>query len=167
MVTRIRTGVVKKTKETFARFVLEDLEGSIEAIAWPEVMRRSGPALANGAIVMVTGNLQPQADGRPTLIVKDLMPLADAQVRLTRAVHLHLLASGLDEGVLTSLQHVAALSPGDAALVLHLKTLHHGEAVVEAAKDLRVRPTRELLAQLRALVGDENVRLADRLASGV
>jgi len=171
VVTHVKHGLTKK-KESYARFQLEDLEGSIEALAWPEVMRKSGGALSNGAILLVTGTLQRQApgmgpqirqdEGRPTLIVKDLMPLAEAQVRLTRGVHLKLSTVGMGEEVLRSIREVTALSPGDAALYLHLATLHHGEAVLEANPSLRVRPTRELIGQLRALIGEENVRLSDK-----
>jgi hypothetical protein len=37
--------------------------------------------------------------------------------------------------------------------------------VLEANPELRVRPTRELVSQLRALLGDENVRLSDKAYS--
>jgi hypothetical protein len=128
-------------------------------------MRQTGKVLSNGAILLVTGTLQRQAEGRPTLIVKDMMPLADAQVRLTRGVHLKLSTLGMGEDVLRSIRDITALSPGDAALYLHLQTLHHGETVLEANPELRVRPTRELVSQLRALLGDENVRLSDKAYS--
>ncbi|MEK7476666.1 MAG: DNA polymerase III subunit alpha [Candidatus Coatesbacteria bacterium] len=161
VVTHVKHGLTKK-KEPYARYQIEDLEGSIEALAWPEVIKRSGKMLANGALLLVTGTLQRQAEGRPTLITKELMPLAEAQVRLTRGVHLHLSTVGMGEEVLRTIREVASMSPGEAALYLHLATLHHGEAVLEANPSLRVRPTRELVGQLRALLGDENVRLSDK-----
>ncbi len=83
-------------------------------------------------------------------------------MRLTRAVHLHLNTVGTDAGILDSLLKLATLSPGDASLYLHLNTLHHGEAVLEAGPGVRVKPTRELVAQFRALLGEESVQLADR-----
>jgi len=91
-----------------------------------------------------------------------IMPLEEAQVRLTRAVHLRLNTIGSDEGMLTSVQKLVTLSPGDASVYLHLVTLHHGEAVLEASQAMKVKPTRELVTQLRALLGDESVTLADR-----
>ncbi len=161
IVSHVKHGLTKK-KDPFARFQIEDLEGSIEALAWQEVLKKSGPALSNGAIVFVTGTLQRQAEGRPTLMVKDLMPLAEAQVRLTKGVHLKLNTIGMGAETLNTVKELATLSPGEAALYLHLHTLHHGDAVMEAAPGLKVRPTRELLSQLRAILGEENVRLSDR-----
>lgn len=161
VVSRVKQGLTKK-KDPFARFMIEDLEGSIEALAWSEVLKKSGRHLTNGAILMVTGVVQRSEDKPPALIVKEIMPLEEAQVRLTRAVHLHLNTVGSDEGMLKSVQQLVTLSPGDASVYLHLVTLHHGEAVLEASQAMRVKPTRELVTQLRALLGDEAVTLADR-----
>ncbi len=160
VVSRVKQGLTKK-KDPFARFLIEDLEGSVEALAWQEALKKSGRHLTNGAILMVTGVLQRGEDKPPTLMVKDFMPLEEAQVRLTRAVHLRLNTVGSDEAMLKSVQQVVALSPGDASVYLHLSTLHHGEAVLEASQAMKVKPTRELVTQLRALLGDEGVALAD------
>ena len=162
VVSRVKSGLTRLKKEPFLRFQIEDLEGSIEVLAWPEVVRKSGGHVSNGAILMVTGVLQNQEEGRPTLIARDMMPLEDARVRLTRAVHLNITTAGAEPGMLDTLRKISVLSPGEAALYLHFKTMHHGEAILEASQSLKVSPTRELIEQLKGLLGDENVTLADR-----
>ncbi len=157
---RVKRGLTKK-KETFARFQLEDLEGTIEALAWPDVLKSSGECLANGAILMATGHLQKPDESRPTLIVREMMPLEEAQVRLTREVHLKVNTVGTDESVLVSIKEVAALSPGSASLFLHFRTLHHGDAVLEASPSFKVKPTRELISQFKAILGDDAVSLSE------
>jgi DNA polymerase-3 subunit alpha len=162
VVSRVKSGLTKLKKEPFLRFQVEDLEGAIEVLAWPEVVRKSGGHVSNGAILMLTGTLQNQEEGRPTMIARDMMPLEEARVRLTRAVHLNITTAGTEAGMLDTLRKISALSPGDAALYLHFKTMHHGEAILEASQSLKVRPTREMIEQLKGLLGDENVTLADR-----
>lgn len=162
VVGRMKQALTKK-KEPYIRFQLEDLEGSIEVLVWPEVVKKHGQCLSNGAIIMVSGTLQRQDESRPTLIAREVMPLEDAQVRLTKAVHLHVKTIGLDDGLLQSVQRIAELSPGTASLYLHLATQHHGEVILESGPSLRIKPTRELVGQLRALLGEERVSLADRL----
>jgi DNA polymerase-3 subunit alpha len=166
IVSHYKTGQTKQKKETYARFRLEDLDGSIEVMAWPSVLRKDGACLHNGAIVLVSGRLEKGDERPPHFIANDAMPLDEAPVRLTRAVHLKINAAGADEELLKSVQKVAGGSPGEAALVLHFATLHHGEAVLEAGPSFRIRPTRELLSHLKALLGDDRVTLAGIAPNG-
>ena len=166
IVSRFKTGQTKQKKETYARFRLEDLDGSIEVMAWPNVLKKDGSCLHNGAIVLLSGRLEKGDERPPQLIANDAMFLEEAPVRLTKAVHLKISAAGADEELLKSVQKVAGGSPGDAALVLHFATLHHGEAVLEAGPSFRIRPTRELLSHLKALLGEDRVTLAGTAPNG-
>jgi DNA polymerase-3 subunit alpha len=166
IISHFKTGQTKQKKETYARFRLEDLDGSIEVLAWPSVLRKDGACLKNGSIVLLSGRLEKGEERASQLMLNDAMPLQEAPARLTREVHLRISSAGADEGLLRSLQEVAGNSPGEASLVLHFATLHHGEAVLEAGPSFRVLPTRELLSHLKALLGEDRVTLAGISTNG-
>jgi len=159
VVTSVRMSVTRE-KKPFARFQVEDLEGSIDCVAWPEAYTKCGSCLTVGTLILVSGALERPSEGRPTMVARDMMRLEEAPARMTRTVHLLVGAVGADEAMLRSVQKVASMSPGEAALVIHLASLHHGEVLLEAHPSMNIKPTRELVAQLRALLGEDNVRLS-------
>jgi DNA polymerase-3 subunit alpha len=159
VVTQLKEGQTKDKKKPFARFTIEDLEGSIECIAWQEVLGKCRECLKVGAVLLVNGTVDKQGD-RPTLISREISKLEDAPAKMVKTVHLVVNAVGSDEALLGSVRQVSSMSPGDAGVIIHVRTMHSGTVILEAHPSMNVKPTRELLGQLKALLGEENVRMS-------
>ncbi len=78
----------------YAIFDLEDVEGTIRCIIWPEQFAQLGEMIQPDAILVVQGTVEkrPGSD-EANLIVAELIPLGDLDGRFTRGIHLRLLES--------------------------------------------------------------------------
>src|SRR5207245_3187797 len=75
-----------KKGDRYATFVLEDKEGVVEVIAWPDTYRRHEAELQGGAPVVVAGGLE-ISDERCQVIADEVLPLARAHAESIRQVH--------------------------------------------------------------------------------
>ncbi|NTV51942.1 MAG: DNA polymerase III subunit alpha [Candidatus Firestonebacteria bacterium] len=156
MVVGVRRSLTKR-KEAMVRFSLEDLEGMVEVIVWPDLVGKHGAYLAKDAMLLVTGRVDRSGD-ESKLVAADIIPLEEAYARLTAAVHVTLPATGGQEQ-LEALKPLLLSQPGGARTVLHLVTEHHGEVVETLPERFQVKVSAEWLEQLRALVGSQRVRI--------
>jgi DNA polymerase-3 subunit alpha len=151
-------GTVKKTKETYARFVLEDLHTHVEVIAWPEVYRKHQSLLGKDRLVAVKGRLDKSGD-RLQVIALEAVELGEMAAKWAKGVHLTLRVVGLDDALLPKVKSVCERYPGKATVYFRMETAHHGLMVVEAGNHLRVKPNRGFLREIYGLVGEDNVEI--------
>src|SRR5262249_46122825 len=92
----IHTLKLKNSKkgDRYATFTLEDKEGVVEVIAWPDTYRRHEEVLQGGAPVVVAGALD-VSDDRCQVIAEEVTPLARAHAEAIRQVHVRIPRAGL------------------------------------------------------------------------
>ena len=158
IVTQHRSQLTKNG-DRMAFLTLEDLHGSFEVIAFPEVYRQSITYCESEEPLLIWGKVEGDgSEGR--LIAQRILPLKDAMAlgefqRLTLNV-----SPVLERTALLHLRDLLATSPGTCNVVL---TVHFpdGERVrLRAADQLSVTPSTTLLAGLEAVLGVENVRVS-------
>ena len=66
--------------ERMASFVLEDLEGGVEALVFPETYKKVGERLADDEVVLVKGKAEVLDEGKARLLVSDVLPLDQARL---------------------------------------------------------------------------------------
>jgi DNA polymerase-3 subunit alpha len=149
------TGLQKKwTKkgDLMAVFVLEDLQGSMEAMVFPKTMTEIGHKLADDQVVVMRARFD-KRDDTPKLICMDLDVFEAADVAASPPVRVRLSPSGLRAGQVAQLKELLTEHPGDSEVYLHL-----GETkVLRLGTEFTVNPQNGLVAELRVLLGPDAV----------
>jgi DNA polymerase-3 subunit alpha len=158
MVRAFTKSVVKKSKELYGRFVLEDLHSHTEVIAWPEVYKKYQALLAKDRLVALKGRLDRTGE-RVQIIAQEVIELNDLAVKWARGIRLKLNVVGLDDSLLPKVKEVCERYPGKAKVLFQLQTSHHGTFVVEAGAGLLVKPSQGFLKEIQPLVGEEGVEI--------
>ena len=149
---------VKKTKEIYARFALEDLHTHVEAIAWPEVYRKYRDLLGKDRLVALKGRLDKSGE-HPQVIVQEALEMEALAAKWAKGVYLNLNVVGMDDALLPKVKAVCERFPGQAVVYFRMETAHHGLMVVEAGNGLRVRPSKKFLEEIYGLLDEDAVEI--------
>lgn len=155
---RVRVGGVihtvrlrnSKKGERYATFVIEDKEGVVEVIAWPDTYRRYESIVRSGEPVVVAGALDISAE-RCQIIADEITPLADARADAISQVHVRI-DLGVDRDVLATLRSVLAEHPGPCDAFLHL-VREDSETVLALPETLRVAASDQIVNAVEAILG--------------
>src|SRR5690606_21158000 len=90
IVTALRLVKTKKG-DRMAAFMLEDLTGTIEVVAFPEAYRTYGHLLENDRMVLVKGKVE-RADESGKILAAEIAPLSALQEKLAREVTIRMTA---------------------------------------------------------------------------
>jgi DNA polymerase-3 subunit alpha len=145
VVTELKRQYTKKG-ELMARFVLEDLEASMEAFVFPRVMAEYGMLLENDAIVVVRGRLDLR-DETPKVVCMEVRrpELADAGAQELRIA---LPLAQLTDAKVDRLRGVLREHPGQCPVLLHV-----GEKVLRLPAEFNVDSRNGLVGELKTLLG--------------
>ncbi len=143
----------------YATFLLEDSDGAMRCILWPEPFQRHGDMVKNDTIVIVQGAV----DKRPgsddvNVIVKELIALADVGTRYTRGMLIRVVESTHGQEGLEQLYEILRGYPGKCELQLMIQ-LADGSRVACKCEKLRVEINPEMRARVDDLLGPGNARL--------
>jgi len=133
-------------------FQLEDLEGSVECIAFPKTVHEHGPLIVEDAVLVVSGSLDHRGDDVKVVTreVKELEIRDDSTVRLTVA------AARLTPELVAGLKGILTNHPGSASVHLHMTD--NGDTKVLRLSDAhKVEPRSALFAELKELLGPKSV----------
>jgi len=133
-------------------FQLEDLEGSVEVMAFPRTVHDFGPVIVEDAVLVVTGSLDNRGDD-VKVIARDIKEL---EVRDDNSVRLQVAAGRLSPEVVTRLKGILSNHPGSATVFLHMVG-DSGTKVLKLSDTHRVEPRSALFAELKELLGQRAV----------
>jgi DNA polymerase-3 subunit alpha len=142
----------------YAMFDLEDLDGIVRCIVWPEEFAKFGQLVQGDAIFAVRGTIDRRAGSdEANLIVNELIPLEELRRRGTKGVvvRVHEEAHGIE--VLQQLRDLIADFPGNAELQL-LLNLADGSRLYIKSDSLRIEVNAELRERIEGLLGPGNLR---------
>ena len=129
-------------------FQLEDLEGSVEVVAFPRTVNDYGQAVIEDAVVVVTGYLDHRGDEVKMMAreIKELEVRDDTMVRLKTP------AATLTPELVSRLKSILSNHPGPAPVYLNM-TSEQGIKVLKLSDAHRVEPRTALFAELKELLG--------------
>ncbi len=133
-------------------FVFEDLQGSVEVVAFPKVVAEFGPLVREDAILVVTGRVDHRGDDVKFIAHK----IREPELSEEAMVRLRVPASRLSRNMVDRLRGALQNHPGSSAVYLHM-TSDNGEKVIRLGEDHRVEPRSALFAELRELLGPSAV----------
>ena len=161
VVTAIKRQISKKSGAEFARLTVEDFSGAGEVLVFPEAWAAIGDRVQSDVPVLIKGGYSKRDQGveNPTFIVDTITRLAEMRTTGQIAVAIELVAnSGLPGGVMSDIKAVAESHPGSAPLELHWRGTD-GATTRFRSSSLAVSTASASLLELRALLGEERVRL--------
>jgi DNA polymerase-3 subunit alpha len=151
---------VRRTRrgERMCSFTLEDMEGSLEVVVFPDLFQKCEALLTvPDAALLVSGTLEVGED-RPKVIADSLLPLEEARERRAHGVTIRVPAVGMEEEVLQRLRQILERFRGDLPLTLELLHPQLYRLTLRVEPSLRLGPNRELTASVEELLGKGAVR---------
>ncbi len=145
-----------KKDERMATFVLEDLTGKIEVVAFPECYAKHGSYLREGSLVWVKGKYMGEEDNR-RISLSQAMPLAEAFEKQAKRVVVRIFLPGLEEATLSELKAILDAHEGKCPVYFELETPHSYRLTAQSAEVQKVTPSEDLLKKVEALLGEKSV----------
>ncbi|HEO72608.1 MAG TPA: DNA polymerase III subunit alpha, partial [Candidatus Hydrogenedentes bacterium] len=145
-----------KSGKHMAFLTLDTLEGSCEVTVFSDVFAQRAGLLIPDAIVMIPARVNFRND-EAGLLADDIIPIEEAESRLTRAVHIRFNTIGLDDTLLEHLMDVLSAKPGPCDVYLHCITPNQDEVTVHATSACRVAPSPGLRANIEDILGEDTV----------
>ncbi len=156
--------------ERYATFNLEDREGVIEVIAWPDVYLTCEAAIVGREPVLVTGRLDAgdrgsRADAsddeeagvgfamKSQIIADEILPLSEARRRRARSIDVRIRADAIDRERIVALRDALARFPGPCRSTIRLLRPGACEATIELPPELSVDPCDGFRQAVEAVLG--------------
>jgi DNA polymerase-3 subunit alpha len=152
IVTALRLIKTKKG-DRMASFVLEDLEGTAEALVFPETYKKIAARLLDDQVVLVKAKAEPVDDAKPRLIVSDVLPLEEAKLSEARFVTIRLPVALWDRAKGERLKEILDSHRGDIPVTLELDRPGSFSVAVAPSAYFRVRPDPRFREEIEALLG--------------
>ena len=152
---------------TFTRygmFDLEDMQGLVRSICWPEEYARLGESLAQDAVVVVAGTVDRRAGSEETnLIINDVIPIAEIWNRPVKYIHLKISEKKHDCEVLNQLKELITRHAGETPVRMIIELVDGRRALLDVDGQ-RVKWSGELLDEIETLLGAGSVRVQTSFA---
>jgi DNA polymerase-3 subunit alpha len=139
--------------DRMATFILEDLEGGVEALVFPETYKKVAARLAEDQVVLVKGRAEVLDEGKARLLVSELLPLEQGKLAEARYVTIRVPMDAWDRARGERLREILVAHRGDCPVTLEL--FRPGAYAVAVAPNgyYKVRPDDALRAELEDLLG--------------
>ncbi|MEJ2671669.1 MAG: DNA polymerase III subunit alpha [Deltaproteobacteria bacterium] len=144
----------KSTKKggRLAILTLEDLAGSVEALAFSEIFERNAPLFTQPSLPLWFKGHVVQEEKGPKLVAQEIAPLQTVLERGPERLDLHLQTNGLTREQLVKLKEILSRHPGPVPAFLHF--LHsQNEATLALPRELTLAPSAELTEEVNRLFG--------------
>ena len=142
--------------DRMAVFTIEDAQGGVEVIAFPDTYQRSAALIETGTLVLVRGKLE-RDDESVRMLASEIAPLDSVRERVTREVKIRIKAPA--NGVLQALLDIVSRHRGDRKVSFEVETAGHLRVQVDVSSQIRVRPSPALIAEVEQVVGVGAVEL--------
>jgi DNA polymerase-3 subunit alpha len=145
-----------KKDDRMATFVLEDLTGKIEVVAFPECYAKHGTYLREGQLVWVKGKYMGEEDNR-RISLSQAMPLTEAFEKQAKRVVVRIFLPGLEEATLSELKAILDAHEGKCPVYFELETPRSLRLTAQSAEVQKVTPSEALIKKVEALLGEKSV----------
>ncbi len=155
MISAVKLHTTSKGKR-MAFITLDTLEGPCELTVFSDIFEERAGLLVNDMAVMAPARVSVRND-QPGLIAVDVMPIEEAEHKLTREVHVRVHSVGLDKSLMEHLAEILSNRPGKCDVYLHCQTIEQEEVIIHATKACMAAPSPELRRQVEDLLGEDTL----------
>ena len=146
--------------DRMASFLLEDLEGGVEVLVFPEAYKKVAQRLSEDGIVLVKGKAEAQEEARPRLLASEVLPLAEAKLAEARHVTIRVPIQAWDRSTGERLRDILGAHRGDCPVTLELLRPGRFAVAVAPSSAYRVRPDSVLRDEVEGLLGPGSLVLS-------
>lgn len=153
IITRLRFTVTKRGRGAGARMAmitLEDLNGSVDAVVFPDVLLQYEHLVQADRMVFLRGDIDFRRED-PSVRVSDIYDMACAEESLTSAVYVHFDSDRTDANVLERFKTICNSHRGRCPIYVELTAGENMRVVIQVEGG--VRPGDDFCRELETLVG--------------
>ena len=151
IVTTVKTMLTKKG-DRMAYLTLEDLQGTVEVIAFPDLYRAAGPLIAPERVVRLTGTID-RGDKGTKLRGSKIEPLAETQAQTVKRVLIRLSDRPETKDQLPRLREVLLRHPGATSVALTVLVNSSIEADTAPLPNVTVTANEHFVADVEEVLG--------------
>jgi len=142
--------------DKMAIVTLEDLQGSVEVILWPEIFSAVESLLLSEEPMLIKGEVD--AEGSlPKVIADEIHPLSEAKNHWIGKVHIHLRTPGLEKKTLLEVKNILSAHKGSNDTFIHFNFPDNNVRTIKVDASLRVQPSDEVVRDIEAILGEEAI----------
>jgi DNA polymerase-3 subunit alpha len=160
IITKKRYHITRKGRNAGSRmavFVLEDFQGQVEVVMFPDVLNKFTELLVEDTVVFVKGKLDFRRE-KPNIIAVELITLDDIREKLAAKVRIRLDAKDVTKDKVLAIKSICQSHRGQSPIYVAVKT-EKGKVYAAADRELSVNPDLDFCRKIRQLVGPENFQL--------
>jgi len=160
MITRIRYNLTKTGRNAGAKmavFTLEDLQGQVEVVVFPGVLKKFGELMAEDAVIFVKGNLDFRRE-RPNVLASEVIRIEEVREKLGAKVRIRLNAGDVTKEKVAEIKSICQHHKGRSPLYVVVRT-DKGRVSAAADRSLSVNPDLDFCRKMKQLLGEENFQL--------
>jgi DNA polymerase-3 subunit alpha len=157
LISKLQPKLTKQGKP-MSILTIEDLDGSVEVLAFPETHAKCAIHLKADAPVFVTGVVNLRED-KPKIFADQIIPLTDVPKRFTKAMHIRLPTTTASEGMLLRIQDLLEKHAGGVPVMFCFMYPDGKLVFLETHECFSVAPSTELVDALEELIGEDAVWL--------
>jgi DNA polymerase-3 subunit alpha len=144
--------MLTKKGDRMAYMTLEDLQGTVEVIVFPDLFKTVGELIAPERLIRVTGTID-RGDKGTKIRGTKIEPLADVQTQSIKRIHIRLATKPEVKDQLPRLLDVFKRHPGATAVSLTFRTESALEAETAPLPHLTVSATEHFVADVEEVLG--------------
>ena len=151
--------LIKTTRkgDKMAIVTLEDLNGSIEVILWPEVYAITENIFSDDDPILVQGLVD--SDGNQSkVIAKKVCLLKNAREHWKGKVHIRFRTPGLEKDALVSIKEILEKYKGDNETFLEFLFPDNKVRKLSVGEGLKIKPCDEIIQEIEAVLGEGSIR---------
>src|SRR5687767_7675113 len=142
-------------------FMLDDADGSLEIVVFPEAFKQCGHLAENGQMVLVKGKYE-RDDESVRILASEIVPIDLVRERLARSVAIRLSTPPHDRATFEKLWDVFAQHKGDRRVAFDIEVTDADRRLrvkVDVNAQIRVRPSERLVSEVEKICGAGSVSL--------
>jgi DNA polymerase-3 subunit alpha len=142
-----------------AVFVLEDLQGQVDVVLFPDTLSKFAALLVADSVVFVKGRVD-NSRGKPNILAEEMISPGQIGDRAPGQVGIKLDAGEISQHKVSLIKDLCQKHHGDSAVCVAIAT-DKGKVFATVSRSLYVTPSLEFCKRMRQLVGKENFSLGD------
>ncbi|MBA7477199.1 DNA polymerase III subunit alpha [subsurface metagenome] len=161
MIAKKRYHITQRGRNAGAKMavlVLEDLQGQVEVVLFPDALNKYADYLDEDKVVFVKGRVDFRRE-KPNILAEELIGLDEVTEKLATKVRIRLDAKDVTKEKVAEIKSICQSHRGRNPVYVAVRT-DKGRVYATADRELSVNPDVDFCRKMRKLVGEENLQLA-------
>ena len=161
MIAKKRYHITQRGRNAGAKMavlVLEDLQGQVEVVLFPDALNKYADYLDEDKVVFVKGRVDFRRE-KPNILAEELVGLDEVTEKLATKVRIRLDAKDVTKEKVAEIKSICQSHRGRNPVYVAVRT-DKGRVYATADRELSVNPDVDFCRKMRQLVGEENFQLA-------